>query len=195
MAPRADSLRFQFTAAFVAVAVLPLLAAGGAAMLFGLRSVGAEVKARNLQLARAIGGEVGRSLDRERQAQRELAGHLERVHSGGGPAGLAAALAEHTRSNPVLTRVHVLDRGGRVLAASPPDPDALGTDHSRLPYVAAARRSGDDTWSSATVAPDTGEPRVAVVVPRRDFTLVAYLDLSTVVSVVASGGGVRASAV
>ncbi|MFT3913095.1 MAG: ATP-binding protein [Anaeromyxobacteraceae bacterium] len=184
---RADGLRFRLTGTLVLVAAVPLLVIGLLGSALGLGALRRETETQNLELARAIAGEVGRALERERWELTEVAGHVERELPGADASTLVRALTQGRGANPNIAQVYLLDPRGRVVAVSPPDPDSHGTDLSRLPYVAAAMSSRGITWSSATVLMATGEPRVGLVVPRAEGMLLAYLDLSRLIGAVSGG--------
>jgi signal transduction histidine kinase/ActR/RegA family two-component response regulator len=187
------SLRQMLTTALVAVTIVPLAAVGVAGLLFATGTLGSEVKARNLQLARAIGGEVGRYAERQGDELREVAGHVDEALEAG--RDLGPVLDARREENPGVDQLFVLDTTGRVMAVSPRDAAPLGTDLSRLSFVAAARARGADAWSPPTAALDSGDPRVALVSPQPSYTLLAYFDLAAIAKVVAAGGGVHESEV
>jgi PAS domain S-box-containing protein len=187
------SLRFWLTATFVALAVVPTIVVGVAAVRAAVGQVREQVTSRNEQVAIAISGEVGGFLAAQLV-------HLQEVHDAVESAprlrvDVDELLGLHLRSNHAVTTLVVLDRGGFAVHVAPFDADLHGMDLSAHPAVRAAWASRAPTWSSATISLRTGEPVVELVVPGPDLTVVAYLDLDALEAIVertrpAAGGEV-----
>ncbi len=179
---RLRRLRTQLAATFLLVAALPTALAGGAALWLAVQRAEAEVALRNQQVAEAVAGEVGRFLEAQVVHLRELALVVESA-----PAELAGDAERHQRANKVLRTVLVLDPGGRVDGAVPPDPDLLGIDMSGQPAVREALSRREPTWSQATTSIQTGLPVVTLVVPGRRRAVLGYLDLSVLRDIAGRG--------
>ena len=147
------SLRGQLVALFLALALGPVALLGGLAIKYALDAVRASITARNLQLAEALAGEVGRFLEAQVVHLQGL-GAIENLD-------FEAHAAAHLASNPTIRTLLLLDRQGRVSKVAPFDRDVQGSDLSAQPVVREARERGAPTWSSATISPQTGQPQVA----------------------------------
>ena len=174
MTRRPATLRFRLVTTTLALVLLPALLSGGAMLVYGVRQVRARVTERNEALARALAGEVREFLEAQRTLTEEVAlvAALSRPR---GPAAVREALTLHIRANPLLVNILLLEGGGRVVEAVPPDPDAVGLDLSSERYVRDALASGQPTWSAAESL-WSGRPVVALVVPGGEWTAVSYLD-------------------
>jgi PAS domain S-box-containing protein len=170
------SLRVQLAATFAAVALLPVAIVGALAIYLTLAQVRRDASSRNQQIAFAISGEVGRYLEAQLLALRLVSLALEAGRFETRP-DLEGHVEIQRRANPAMKSVLVLDRAGKILHASPSDPDAIGMDLSGQPFVREARDRGEPTWSSATMSMQSGTPVVALTIPGRRFTVVGYLDL------------------
>jgi signal transduction histidine kinase len=187
---RRRALRFELSAAFVAAAVVPTLLLGGVAFGYGIRDARARVEARNRQVAAATAGEVSRFLEAQVAHVREVASaatfDVALRHA------IPSLLQLHLGTTRTVRGVLLLDERGRVVHAAPFDPDLEGIDLSARPAVREARRTGAATWSSAAVELQTGSPVVELVLPGTPWTLVAHVDLASLLDIVArSGDGVE----
>jgi PAS domain S-box-containing protein len=177
------SLRVQLTAAFVAVGLIPTLVLGAFGLYLILAQVRQDANVRNQQIALAIAGEVRRYLESQLLALRLIELGIE---SGDldAPGELQRHVALLRQANPAMKTVLVLDDASRVVQVVPPDPDALGMDLSRQPFVRDARARREPTWSSATMSMQRGLPVVALTVPGSRFAVVGYLDLEALERIV-----------
>ena len=169
------SLRFQLTAAFVVVAVLPAALLGAYALVTAERDAGQRVAAGNRLVAEAVAGELERFLDAQLVHLREIA--LSEAGAATTASSREAQAEVHLAANPALKSIVFLDRTGRAELAVPRDPDLRGVDFSGQPWWRRAMRRGEPTWSSAAISLQSGQPTVTVVVPRDGGAIVAYLDL------------------
>ena len=169
------SLRFQLTAAFVVVAVLPAALLGTYALVTALREASQRVAAGNRLVAVAVAGEVERFLDTQLVHVREIA--LSQRSAVGGVREREDHVGVHLAANPALKTIVFLDRTGRAELSIPDEPDLRGVDFSGQPWWRRAMRRGEPTWSSAAISLQTGQPTVTVVVPRDGGAVVGYLDL------------------
>jgi hypothetical protein len=134
-AARPRSLRAQATAALVALAVAPVLLVGAGVLAVSLRHFQREVDVRTERLAGAVAGEVETFLVSQRVHMQEVALGLERALPRGAPE-VDELLALHRRANRHVDGLLVIDAAGRVVHASPPDPDLVGVDLSGQPSCA-----------------------------------------------------------
>jgi PAS domain S-box-containing protein len=183
-APGPHSLRFQLTAAFVVVAVVPTALLAAYALVTSLRDAEQRLSAGNRLVAEAVGGEVERFLDAQLVHMREIA--LAARDGQGRGRARAAHVALHLAANPALKSILFLDASGRVESAAPDDPDLLGVDFSRQPWWRRAMERAAPSWSSAAISLQTGQPTVTVVVPYDDQgAVVGFLDLAVLREVAA----------
>jgi PAS domain S-box-containing protein len=181
---RAIRLSTWLTAGALLVALVPALLLTGVALEdVSLREQERSAE-RSAQLAQALAGEVGRFLDAQVIHLTEV-----RIAAEGHPASehydLDDQLKLHIAANPILRTIMLVDGRGRVAHEEPDDPDIHGTDLSGQPWLKAARVRKAATWSTATISPRTGQPTVTLVVPGATWTVVGYLDLSTLQEIVA----------
>jgi signal transduction histidine kinase/ActR/RegA family two-component response regulator len=185
---RPRSLRLQLVATFVAVALVPPVLFGGVALRLTLERVRTDAALRNRQIALSIAGEIGRYLEMQLGDLHEIGLSVAALEaerrSAPGVAEVAALLALHTAANPVLRTTLLVDHAGRVVHASPPDPDLPGNDVAAYPFVRRARETGAATWSEITIAPGTARPSVALAVPEGRWLIVSYLDLAALGEIV-----------
>jgi len=176
------SLRSQLVATFLAIAILPSALLGLLAGRYLLAKLREDVAARNLQVALAVSGEVGRFLEAQlvylHNVVLLVSARAETTSS------IETHLALHLSANPALKSILLLDDRGVVGHVVPFDADVRGIDLSRQPFVREARARGEPTWSSATIAMQTGQPMVTLVVPGNPWTAVGYLDLEALRTIV-----------
>ncbi len=185
------SLRAQLTVRSLAAALVPLLLFGLLALHLVYRQVRRDVITHSRQLAQGVAAEIERYLGAQLVHLREVAVMADDAPRAT-PMRMADHLAGHLAANPALQMLLVLDESGTVTHVAPYEPDLLGTDLGSQPFVAEARTTGRPAWSSATVGLRATRPLVAAAIPGATTTVVGYLDLSTLESIVQrSRGGDR----
>jgi signal transduction histidine kinase len=118
-----------------------------------------DVAERDLELAKALAGEVANALAQPEHALGVLAGMLDRGLSG---AELSAAL-EHLRLfTKVMDAVQVLDLSGRVTAVSPASPGQIGLDFSNQPFFREARARAGPVFTDSFLSSQTSRAAASI---------------------------------
>jgi PAS domain S-box-containing protein len=179
---RPTTLRGQLALAFVIVALLPAGVLAFSVAWSAQRALRLSAFDHNGQLAATVAAEIARHLEGQVLHLQGVEYAVEAWQARGERTGLPPA--PHVARNPATQAVLLLDLQGRVVGVDPPDRDLQGIDLSRLPFLAAARRSGRPTWSSVTLSPRTGRPSIALALPSPTRTLVEYVDLAVLREIV-----------
>ncbi|UCG77280.1 MAG: PAS domain S-box protein [Nitrospirota bacterium] len=178
-----NTLRARLTMSFILIAVLPLLIVGLLALVFLTSKMKQDIEQKNLQLAKSISGEVERFLDQPFNVLTHLSDSFG-DHGYVSGKNIDESLRSHIRAHKYFNLIMVLDRSGRVINIFPFDRDLIGIDMSKQHYYKKALELNMPFWGRSSISVSTGRPATTVVFPSEDHTVVGYLDLISLRSII-----------
>ena len=149
------------------------------------RSFKQDISERNLRLASSIASQVEVTLTHHGDELWQLSQNITQA-----PAGdpIVQKMMRSTLSyHPLIERIYLLDKNGRVLRVVPDNPHLLGLDMSNQPYYTER-----DTvlnyvlWNDAYISSEIGRQTVAMSIYTGDLTLAAHLYLDELGEIIRS---------
>jgi PAS domain S-box-containing protein len=172
------TLRKVLTLHSILVAILPLALIGAIAVQIFSRSIEHEIATRNVEIARALSGEIDRflaeplrvlTLANDRYVFRRKTGQTTP------PADFLLLLQ---RRFDVFERLELVDLQGRIRYIAPSQQERLNTDLSGQPFLGDALAINSVVFSETFTSPKTGLPTIAIALPGQDSVAVGYLNLA-----------------
>ncbi len=178
------SLKTILMVNFMLAAILPMLLVGGVTLWLLFQSQEADVKNKNLILARSLAGEVDRFLGEPLGLLAQISDLLqdERILS---PSEINPYLDTVLANYPFFNRIEVLNRRGVVEYLSPFRLDHLGLDMSAQPFFRISQQRRKVYWSPCFNSAQTGQPTLTLSYPMNSKTVVGYLDLAALQAIIA----------
>ncbi len=173
------TLRKALSLNFILAAILPLALIGAIAVQIFSRSIEQEISTRNVQIARALSGEISRFLAEPLRVL-VIANERYLLRGEGGqkvpPPSVFLLLLQ--RHYDVFERIELADLQGKIRYTSPAQPARINADLSEQPFFGEAMVTGNPVFSETFSFPKTGPPTIAVAVPGENSVAVGYLNLA-----------------
>lgn len=186
MSKIAGSLKQVMTLYFIVAAALPILIISVITITLLSRSMGEQVVKYNTQMANDL---VKGTEDFLAMADAVISQAAITLEAGGFDNRqtqhyLDTLVASHS----YLDAVHVADKEGRSVFASPSDPSYMTLDLSRQPFFQATKQTARVHWSTTFISPHTGQPTLSITRPTGSGVIVGYINLSKLNELTAKGG-------
>jgi len=178
------TLRKALTLNFILAAIVPLAITGLIALHIFSRTIEREISTGNIQVARALAGEVERFLAepvRILELVNERAAFQRKEGRTPPPDAFLNLLVGRF---PVFERIEIVDEHGVIRHVAPPNPERIKTFLSGQPFFEDARATRHPVFSETFVSSATGRPTIALVIPGKKSFAVGYLNLAALNGIV-----------
>ena len=178
------SLKHILVINFIVAALLPLAVVGFLALQMLTANMEQEITGKNLLLAESLASEVERFLDEPLS----LLLHLEEIIDRSsliGETDINAYLAAILRNFTIFDTIMLLNETGRVQRLAPYNEDLMFADMSGQDFFRPEKQGvREPYWSPTFLSIQTGQPTLTLSLPLKKGSLVGYLNLATLNSII-----------
>lgn len=173
---RLASISRRLTLSFILAALVPLLAAGWAVLLYLTASEKEETFNKIQALSESLASQVDLFLQQPLASLDQIDLVAQR-HLQTDPHQIDQYLSSVVKANPVFETLILITPDGLIQHIYPGDEDFIGTDMSRQPFFQVASASSTNQWSTVFRSPRTGKMTVTLSRNLSHSIVAAHLNL------------------